>query len=78
MGLVSKTNGDGSYVFENKGIVSKKIQNFDGVIDIWLVTFFSINCYLQFIVNRIKKTLRSRITYVDCAITFVDWVDQNN
>ena len=40
MGLVSKTNGDGSYVFENKGIVSKKIQSFDGVIDIWLVTFF--------------------------------------
>ena len=34
MGLVSKKNGDGSYIFENKGMVSKKLQNFDEVTDI--------------------------------------------
>ena len=80
MGLVSKKNGDGSYIFENKGMVSKNVQNFDEVTDIWLVTFFfSINHHLGFIVNHMKKkTLQSRITYVDCTATYVDWVDQNN
>ena len=34
MGLVSKAYGDGSYIFENKEIISKKVQNFDEVTDI--------------------------------------------
>ena len=43
MGLVSKTNGDGSEFFENKGMTSKKVQNFDEVTDIWLETFFGVH-----------------------------------
>ena len=34
MDLVSKANGDGSLIFENKGMVSKKVQNFNEVTDI--------------------------------------------
>ena len=68
MGLVSKTNGDGSYIFENKGMVSKKVQNFDEVADILLVTFFSTNCHLGFIVNHMKENITIMVNLVDCAI----------
>ena len=68
----------------NNGV--KKVQNFDEVTDTWLLTFlFSTNCDLGLIVNLMKKkkqkqnkTLRSWITYVDHAVTYVDWVDQNS
>ena len=36
--------------------MSKQVQNFDEVTDIWLETFFSFStsCHLEFIVNHMK------------------------
>ena len=50
----------------NNGV--KKVQNFDGVTDTWLLTFlFSTNCDLGFIVNLMKKKVKAKqnITIMD-------------
>ena len=77
MGLVSKKNGDGSYIFENKGMVSKKVQNFDEVTDIWLVAFlFRSIAIWDSLLSHEKKdiTITDNLRY--CNLRWLSWSEQ--